>query len=418
MGVRYGCRMAFWTAARQGNDPQSYAQSDHNPPVGIAELNAVWMTAAMRAAGAIGPRESVTSLEVDDFTPGGRAMTGELSRVSVAYDPPGAGPEKLIAKFACSDRTAKGMFENADTYAREILFYRDLAPLVPQQVPRHYGSGLTPGLSRDQPSLACIVDALPAKVQIALATDVSKVMRATNRHYALMIEDCSAGHEVFNLAAPPSPDLLAVALESLAEMHARFWGGGREAARHPSTGVVITRTPRLYANELRYRSLGIAQDAFSDWWTDHHTALATESIDRFADDLRWLKTPITLVHGDSRSDNLLFPSAGGPPVFVDWGAPAVAHPAWDVSYLLGSSLEASRSDEADALVSGYLRSLEAHGARIREDDMRATVVAGWRVQLIFLLLSIRVMPAWSRYGDAGHLHDLWAPRLFAHLGHC
>ena len=399
--------MAFWDVKQPGNDPQSYVHADQNAPLSVCELSAAWMTQAMRAARSIGPRDFVASFQVDPFKPSGRAMTGELSRVSAVYDPPGAGPESLIAKFACSDRAAKGMFEQADTYAREIFFYRDLAPLVPLRVPSHYASGLTPGRSRDRPSLARIVDALPVKAQLALATDVTKLMRATNRHYALMIEDCSAGNEVFNLARPPSSDRLAVALDSLAGMHARFWGGGREAARHPSTGVVITRTPGLYANELRHRALGIAQDTFSSWWSDNHTALALDAADRFAAGLASLSTPITLIHGDPRSDNLLFPSAGGPPVFVDWGAPAIAHPAWDVSYLLGSSLQASSSDAADELISGYHRSLSERGARLHEADLRESIVSGWKAQLIFVLLSIRVMPVGSSYGDAGNLHDLW-----------
>ena len=56
---------------------------------------------------------------------------------------------------------------------------------MPVRVPRHLGSGLTPGRSKDSPILAKIVDALPAKVHIVIATDVTKLMRATKRRYAL-----------------------------------------------------------------------------------------------------------------------------------------------------------------------------------------------------------------------------------------
>jgi aminoglycoside phosphotransferase (APT) family kinase protein len=48
--------------------------------------------------------------------------------------------------------------------------------------------------------------------------------------------------------------------------------------------------------------------------------------------------PFSLVHGDYRLDNLMFPLAGQDVVAVDWQTITVAHPTRDLSYFLGTSL--------------------------------------------------------------------------------
>ena len=393
------------------NDGQRYRQVDRDAPGLPEELTAEWVTQAMQAAGVLSDGQRVVSATLEPLTGDGRPMTGEVVRVVLGYEPAGAGPETAVAKFASRDRAMKGMVEQFDGYAREIRFYRSLASLMPVRVPRHLGSGLTPGRSKDSPILAKIVDALPAKVHIVIATDVTKLMRATKRRYALLLEDCSDDTVVYNLVTPPKPDLLASALDTLAELHAVHWGGAPAVAGHPALGHVSTLTPRLYANEVRLRSLAIARARWSDWWTESDNALALGAADRIPDDVVALNRPVTLVHGDPRSDNLLFPVGGGEPIIIDWAIGAVAHPGWDVSYLLSSSLD--DPDLADDLIAGYRRSLASRGVQVDAADLDATIVAGWRVQTVMNVLATRVAP--GDYGEAGAFYDLWMPRSLALL---
>ena len=98
-------------------------------------------------------------------------------------------------------------------------------------------------------------------------------------------------------------------------------------AGHPALGHVSTLTPRLYANEVRLRSLAIAHARWSDWWTESDDALALGG--RRTHRRRCHRpepSRSTLVHGDPRSDNLLFPVGGGEPIIIDWAIGAVAHP--------------------------------------------------------------------------------------------
>ena len=299
--------MPLRTVAPPGYDPQRYVQADRSAPGGPSELSAEWMTEAMRAAGAIGPHDRVVSMTLESLRSGGRAMTGEVARAVVSYEPPEAGPATLIAKFASSNPAMKGLVELSDAYAREILFYRDLAPRVPLSTPRHLGSGVTPGRSGVGPGLTRVVDALPGRIQRLLTADPTRFIPTGKRRYALLIEDCSAGFSVYNLVSPPSPDLLAETLDALAGLHARFWGGGQELSGHPAFGTVLTPAPRLYANEMRHRGLALIRAAFSDWWSADDEARIADATDRLVDDVRVLNRPMTLIHGDPRSDNLLFP---------------------------------------------------------------------------------------------------------------
>ena len=402
-------------AARRGSGDQRYARLDRDAPGAPEELTADWTTEAMRAVGVLGDGQRVVSTSLGPLTGDGRPMTGELARVALSYDPPGAGPDTVIAKFASRDRAMKGMVEQFDGYAREIHFYRGLAGRVPVRVPRHIGSGLTPGRSKDSPAAARIIDSLPARVHIMLATDPVKLMRPTKRRYALLLEDCSDTTVVYNLVTPPAVELLATALDTLAELHATFWGGAPglvgDPALRSALGHISTLTPRLFASELRLRSLEVARTHWSDWWGTSDTVLALEAADRIADDIAALNRPITLVHGDPRSDNLLFPTGGGAPTIIDWAIQSVAHPGWDVSYVLSTSL--NDVGAADDLIAGYRRSLASRGAEIDEDDLRAAIVAGWRVQAVMNILAVRVAP--GDYGEAGAFYDFWVPRALALL---
>ena len=377
-----------------------------------AQLTADWVTEAMHTAGELASDTRVASIEMGPLTGEGAGMTGVLVRLEVEYEGPSPGPPSLIAKFASDDRLVKGMLEHLDSYGREIHFYRDLAQSVPVRTPRHFGSSFDDGRLKDRPGLSRVVDALPARVQLALSKDVSKFMRASKRRYALLIEDMGADTIVCNAVSPPSVDKLEAVLDALAELHARYWGGS-SVTGHPSLGHLVTRTPKLYRNDLRGRTLALAQQRWSEWWTNGDTELAKDAADRLRADVAKVNESITLVHGDPRSDNILF-AESGPPVFIDWALQSVGHPGWDVSYLLGSSLAADSVRHADDLIAGYHAAVTSHGATISAEDLRAGYMAGLRSQAVQQVLSVRIIP--PGYGDVA-LHDLWMPRLLALLRH-
>jgi aminoglycoside phosphotransferase (APT) family kinase protein len=72
--------------------------------------------------------------------------------------------------------------------------------------------------------------------------------------------------------------------------------------------------------------------------------------------------PFSLVHGDYRLDNLMFPPVGDDVVAVDWQTVTVALPARDLSYFIGTSLpvEQRRASEHQ-LVQSYFEVLRTRG---------------------------------------------------------
>ena len=72
--------------------------------------------------------------------------------------------------------------------------------------------------------------------------------------------------------------------------------------------------------------------------------------------------PFSVIHGDYRLDNLMFPAHGDEVVAVDWQTVTVGLPMRDVAYFLGTSLaiEDRRAAE-EQLVASYHRELCARG---------------------------------------------------------
>ncbi len=138
-------------------------------------------------------------------------------------------------------------------------------------------------------------------------------------------------------------------------------------------------------------------------------ALFSLSGDRFVDDLATLNRPMTFVHGDPRSDNILFD--GGDPILLDWAQPGVAHPGFDVGYLLGSSLRIDERADIAGLVDRYLQALAAAGVELDQETLEAGIGATARAMIVQQLNSLTVLI--GGYGEHGVPADLWMPRLLA-----
>jgi aminoglycoside/choline kinase family phosphotransferase len=74
--------------------------------------------------------------------------------------------------------------------------------------------------------------------------------------------------------------------------------------------------------------------------------------------------PYSVVHGDYRLDNLLFPPVGDGVVAVDWQTVSVGLPTRDLVYFLGTSLHVDqRRATEERLVASYLDALTARGVK-------------------------------------------------------
>lgn len=380
-------------------------------PASPRDLTAEWVTETMRAAGVL-PAGRVVAVDVASLTGGGTGFTGDTVRLTLGYEGTTGAPTTVIAKFPTQDRQTRGMLEQFDAYAREIEFYRRFAHRMPCPIPAYLGADFDrKGARKTGPVMSRVVDALPDRVQLLITSDVTKFMRATTRRYALLIEDLGADSVVHDMTAPPEFDRLAGALSALASVHAAYWGDtsieGDEVFR-----PIITTTPGLYQTVGRKRCLALAEERWSDWFTAEHVAIVRDALDRFPADVARLNEKLTLIHGDPRSDNILYCS-DGEVVLIDWALIGHAHPGFDVGYLLSSSLSPEQVDQRTALVAGYEAAMAGHGIDIDHLDLRAAVDSTYRALAVQQLMSIAVLNNES-YGDDA-MYDLWFPRILAGL---
>ena len=365
----------------------------------------------MRAAGAL-PTGRVTSLDVASLTEGGTGFTGDTVRLTLTYEGVDDRPPSVIAKFPTDDIQTRGMLEQFDAYAREIRFYREFAHRMPCAIPAFLGADFDEkGARQTGPRMSRLIDALPDRVQLVITADVTKFMRATNRRYALLIEDLGGDTTVFDMASPPNRDQLATALEVLAELHAGFWGDD-SLAGHEVFRPLLTTTPGLYQTVGRKRCLAMAEARWAAWLDADHVALINEALDRFPADVERLNEPVTMVHGDPRSDNILYRS-DGQVVLLDWALVGHGHPAFDIGYLLSSTLAPEDIHLRTALVEGYEAALAGHGVEVDGKELRSAIDATYRAMAVQQLMSIAVLNNESYGPDA--MYDLWLPRILAGL---
>ena len=88
------------------------ARAKESIPSTPAELDAEWVTRAMRGAGVLAADVAVAAIVAGPLDEAGEGMTGDLVRVRLTYDGPTEAPPTLVAKFATDDRQTRGMLES------------------------------------------------------------------------------------------------------------------------------------------------------------------------------------------------------------------------------------------------------------------------------------------------------------------
>src|SRR5712691_1570959 len=103
-------------------------------PDGPEAMTPAWLSAALRASGAL-TDAVVTAVTWQPLSAQG--WTTQMARLAVTYDAPEVGlPATLVTKSAAQEVSTRAFFGRF--YAREVAFYRWVAPEVPLRVPRCY----------------------------------------------------------------------------------------------------------------------------------------------------------------------------------------------------------------------------------------------------------------------------------------
>lgn len=296
-------------------------------PTRLEEVDSAWLTATLRAAGVIerSAIEHFESTRIGD----GRGFAGQIARLSLRYDRPERGaPATIVVKVASDHERTVQTVGSIDAYAREVRFYRELAPRIGISTPGCYFAHHDPQTGR----------------------------------FCLLLED---------MAPAASPDRDAgltleqarELLTQLAGLHARWWDRGGELPwLQLSTQLVQVVYERyldavpgfLAAYEARYPTMCKAAVMLGE------LALGDELIPMYQ------RRPQTLTHNDLHLENLVLPTErGGRFALLDWQLLGWSrHGASDIARVLSLGMQpALRRAHQDALLRHYHRELSARGVR-------------------------------------------------------
>ena len=303
-------------------------------PQSVEEIDAAWLTHAIRSAGLI---EAANVVGFRAGSPGsGVGFQGQTIRISLDWDiEESDAPDAVLVKLPTDNVGNRGLAEAEGSYDREFDFYERLSGDFPIRVPRLIHAVRDPG-----PSPAArrrregLVDGLPAPVVKFIGRHARKLVRPSKRRYALVMEYIPDARITTAADLPPAEDLSAI-LRTLAEMHAHFWGDSRLADDSVFEWSMVTQMPnvmhglyRAWRDEVVEREPGVFTDELmrhADWVGDHIVDLAAH-----------LNEPLSIRHGDCRTDNMLFTDDGL--VMIDFGAAGSGRPAGDVAYLLSEAI--------------------------------------------------------------------------------
>lgn len=258
------------------------------------------------------------------WEPIGTGQVGDSVRFTLAF----AGepePVTLAGKFAAADPTSRATAAMLGLYAKEVRFYRDLAPSLPIRTPA---------------------------VRFA---EIAK----DGASFFLLFEDLGPARGGDQLAGCSLADARAVVRQAAA-LHAPSW---RNAAMleldwlQPDPGAAA-QVRRLYP-----QAQAIFRERYRDVLEPEFMQLCEELAEITAATERRPET-VSLVHGDFRLDNVLFDIRGGvePVAVLDWQTLTIGNGLTDIGYFLGCGIgdDLRRAHERE-LLDLYCAEMTARG---------------------------------------------------------
>jgi aminoglycoside phosphotransferase (APT) family kinase protein len=287
------------------------------------KISADWLQEVLHGSGVL-KGAGIRSLQWEII---GTGKMGDNARFTIAYDRPCAAPATIIAKLSAADETARTMAAYTGAYRKEVMFYRELAGLSEIDTPAVYCARID---ASGTDFIILMEDLAPAQPgDQLLGESVDRARRA--------LAEAAKLHSAFQ-------DQSAVlAADYITHNDAQGAAFGQDLMQQNWPGFVDRFGHGLDARSIR----------FGEQYLDHHAAWVC----RYAG-------PRTLIHGDFRSENVLF-NANGRTTTVDWQTLSESCGLADVAYFIGGSLdiETRRQCERD-LLQHYRQSLAACGVEL------------------------------------------------------
>lgn len=309
-------------------------------------LTADWLTEALRQAGFLPPGARIDGVELEQVGDGA-GMMSDLARLRLSYRGGGGQlPSSLVAKFPSRNPTNRAIAMAYNLYEREVRYFAELDALTSAHSPQ---------------------------------TLISAIQ---GDNFLILMEDM-AGYRVGDQAAGADLTDSQAMIDELAKLHAAFWNQVDD----------LDWVPHI-ANS--YHAANMDALAKTGWpnmvklFAAHIDPAVAAKGDAFMAALPQLQnamdaSPITLLHGDFRMENVFFGTARQhrPVALIDWQGPLLGKGVVDVALMLGQStrVEVRRAHQR-ALVESYARQLgelgvEGYGSERAWDDCQLALLYNW-----------------------------------------
>ena len=305
-------------------------------PTQPEEVTPEWVEQALRAAGALHDAH-VTAI---DWTPIGTGQVGDSARFTLTYEGESDGPATVAAKFPAADQQSLATATMLGLYAKEVNFYREIAPNIDVRTPAVF---------------AAEFDA--AESQFILLFEDLGPARGGNQ-----LDGCSVEEAL-------------LAIKQSAALHAPTWKNSAVL------DLAWLQPPEGAAEKIR-ALYPQAQAVFAERYSDTLEPEFMDICDRLASNAAWLdrdQDKVSLVHGDFRLDNMLFDIKGGsePIAILDWQTLGVGNGLTDIGYFLGCGIgDNLRREHESELLDLYCAEMTARGVPLTRNDIWRDYVIG------------------------------------------
>lgn len=246
----------------------------------------------------------ISSVAYDDIGEG-TGIFGQISRLNLSYaSESGEAPANVVVKMACLEPENLAIANALGIYERELRFYEELADDLPFRIPESYFS-----------------------------------MRGDEGRFVLIIEDMSGDFVVGDQVVGATAEQAEAIVDALIPFHAQWW-------QHPNLDSMdwlpVPNAPAYKAAVPGIYRVGLP--VLEADWSDKISAeamAAAKAVDPKFEELmdRTSQEPRTLIHTDTRLDNIFFAADGSNEVaLIDFQLALRGRAVADIAYLIGTSM--------------------------------------------------------------------------------
>ena len=305
----------------------------------------------------------------------GTGKMGDNVRLQLAYDRDCVAPSSIIAKLPAADETARTMAGYTGAYRKEVMFYRELANLSAMDTPDIYCARIDDSGTDFVILMQDLAPAVPGDQLVG-----ETVERATRA-----LAEAAKLHSAFH----GKSELLSK--HYITHNNADSAAFGQDLMQQNWPGFVARFGSGLSAQCTRFGERYVANHAA---WTLRYSGVKT------------------LVHGDFRSENLLF-NGNGRTTTVDWQTLSESCGVADVAYFLGGSLDVELRRQCEQQMVEHYRSCLA------EAGVALDAAQCWRQYREFSMHGIMITVLGAMFTEADPRGDrMFLAMAQRHLQQC